>query len=406
MRILLVYGSMQLGGVQTLILRICRHLATCGYEVTLFLEHANGEELLQSISRYARVVIARRPGWWTGTAAPLQPTPFSYIYCFDMLSLLRALTIQQTCSPGAKVLVGVYFPREYCWRSATERYVQRLTRNILRQIPEQNVVFMNTTNAIALSSCLGRRFDNSPIVPIPIEVGDLDVRSSAVNRRRIVSVGRVTDFKTYNFHMLDVIRVLRARGFDCQYDIYGWGDDESLLRKHIVAQGVSEWVHFHGPVRYSNLKSVLQSAFLFVGMGTALLEAAALGIPSLVAVESASGPMTYGFLHELPEDENNLGETDERYATYSLIDRIEWLYARSPEQYDDLRRATFARAQQYSLESVMARFISAFTGACSFSFPLTRFARLHYFVDLWRWRVLKRLGVSDPLEGRYLAKSE
>lgn len=405
MNILLVYGNMELGGIQTLILRMCRYLQAHNHDITLLLDRAQGGELLEAIVGYARVLVAEQPDWWGHCPKSLRGERFSYIYSFDSISLLRALAVQASCSPNAKVVVGVYFPREYCWKSEEDRYAQRLVKDILRRIPEENIIFMNATNAVELGQCLGRQFSCSPIIPIPIELRESREQWYALDRARIVSVGRITDFKTYNFHMVDVVQILRARGHELRYDVYGYGEQEGHLHAYVEERGLMKQVQLHGPVRYSALQEVLHGALVFVGMGTALLEAAALGVPALVAVESARTPVTYGFFQEMPEDDHNLGEADPGYATYPLVEKIEWLLGLSPKEYARLREKTQNRAKRHALEQVMPRFLEALHNARSFHFPLPPSARWRHWADLWHWRALKRLGAADPLEGRYLAKS-
>lgn len=54
----------------------------------------------------------------------------------------------------------------------------------------------------------------------------------------------------------------------------------------------------------------------------------------------------------------------------------------------------------------MQRFLDALRGARDFDFPLTVVAGWRHRLDVWRWQALKRLGVRNPLEGRYLASQD
>lgn len=107
---------------------------------------------------------------------------------------------------------------------------------------------------------------------------------------------------------------------------------------------------------------------------------------------------------ELPEGEDNLGEADTSYPLSLFVDKIEWLLGVQPGEYERMRIRMRERAIGYAIGPVMQRFLDALTNAQAFQFRFPASAHWHHWADLWRWRFLKRIGVRDPLENRYLAK--
>jgi hypothetical protein len=55
-------------------------------------------------------------------------------------------------------------------------------------------------------------------------------------------------------------------------------------------------VTFFGKLEYKKMPSVLNDASLFIGSGTAIVEAAAAGVPCIIGIESIEQPQSYGFL--------------------------------------------------------------------------------------------------------------
>lgn len=75
-----------------------------------------------------------------------------------------------------------------------------------------------------------RPIDGGFIWPLPLELPDeaeLEHRSADPNI--IMSVGRITPFKTYNAYMVDVITELRAKHPRLKWVVYGFGPDEARL---------------------------------------------------------------------------------------------------------------------------------------------------------------------------------
>lgn len=401
MNILMVYGQMELGGIQTLILRMCRYLTDNNCKVTLLLEQAEGD-LYSVITDYVRVVIVGPSAWNKNHFHELDGEKFSHIYCFSITSFLLGLRIQHVCIPGARVLTGVYFPREYCWKSAKKSYIQKLMLDIMLKIPEENILFMNKTNATVLGECVGKNFESSQIIPIPIYIEQTKSFRKNINRNNIVSIGRITDFKTYNFHMVDVVKHLNMQGYSFKYNIYGYGDQEQQLREYIKQRKMEDVVQLHGAVSYHDITNVLSSAFLFIGMGTALLEAAAMGVPTLVSIESAKKPSTYGFFHEIPIDDGNLGEMDTKRKIFNIGNKIEWVYKKTDEEYKNIEKETLLQVKKYSIETVMKKYISALLNAKEFKYPITKKMIWLRYSDMWIWRILKRVGIPHPEDGRYM----
>jgi hypothetical protein len=151
---------------------------------------------------------------------------------------------------------------------------------------------------------------------------------------------------------------LRDEGCEIHWDVYGGGAPDVVANFSATIRecGVEDSVAWHGELPYSEMRTALENATVFLGMGTAALEAAMLGIPTLIAVASIQEPLCYGFLHEVPF--GILGEDGAYWLERrSIKDALSCLYRSPRAEYDKLVEMDRDYAMQYSSEALIPRFI-------------------------------------------------
>lgn len=109
-------------------------------------------------------------------------------------------------------------------------------------------------------------------------------------RRRpltLINVGRLEPEKGQTYLIAAVEKLVR-RGCDLRLELVGGGRDMASLRRQAADAGIAERVKFHGPVASgAPVTALLKQADLFVlpslseGLGRALVEAMAVGLPSI-----------------------------------------------------------------------------------------------------------------------------
>jgi 1,2-diacylglycerol 3-alpha-glucosyltransferase len=316
--------------------------------------------------------------------------------------LLKALWLVQHHKSNAIICIGVYHPREYAWKSTGVRFQQYLVKRVLAGIPTSNIFTMTDTAAEQMGVLINRNLKSCPILPISI---DYD-RFSKVKRNpikgRIISIARITSFYTYHFQLIKVIKSLNQNGYDCEFHIYGWGDQSEKLKKAICSEKMENKILLHGPIKYSELENVIEKAFLAIGMGTSLLEIAASKVPTLVGIESNDKPTTHGFLSETLGYE--VGGFDEHKKEFLFYDKIEELFKMSKGKYDKLSKKCQERAYEFSMGKIMPQFTKNLEHSKIFSFDMPKFFRLIDFFDLWLWRLLKLCGITDPYAQKGIRK--
>jgi 1,2-diacylglycerol 3-alpha-glucosyltransferase len=161
------------------------------------------------------------------------------------------------------------------------------------------VVFFNEISRNNYAEFFSKDFSVSSIVPIGIDLPSSEKNAFNCESFRIVSIGSLVDFKTYNEHIIRSLPSLIKSVPYLHYDIYGTGPQENFLKDLATKLGVEGVVRFHGEIEYSRLPNALDNSALFVGSGTALIEAAAMGVPALIGIESIKTSDTYGFISDI-----------------------------------------------------------------------------------------------------------
>ncbi|MBJ6983002.1 glycosyltransferase [Luteimonas sp. MC1572] len=305
---ILVYGSLRTGGIETLIVRMANYLAKNGFGVMVCCGDGG---LLHALPSSAHVVTYNDTGdlrrkLRAEGGSILSEAMDVIIISFDPISAPRALQVELQCASRGRIthLSGVFHPRAYFMTGERQDRIV-LNHWVARAVGYPHLFFMNeecrSSHAKRWNVDLGR----SPIATLPIDAAENAWAANAGSQLRIVSVGRLVDFKAYNLGAPWIVATLRERGVHVSWDIYGDGPLQGKMEKEIAECNVRDLVRLKGELPYCDFQRTVASYDIFVGMGTAALEAAMLGVPTICATDSQR-ERCYGFLHELPY--GNVGE--------------------------------------------------------------------------------------------------
>jgi hypothetical protein len=160
--------------------------------------------------------------------------------------------------------------------------------------------------------------------------------------------------KEYNFYMVNVVRELRQRGHEVRWSVYGSGPYELQMRHYIAEHGMNQWISLNGDIPHVKVGNIMETAHVFVGMGTSLLEASFCRVPNVVAVAYDRSGMTYGPIHKLPV--GGIGQKLDDEPTLRVTDEIERLLRMSAEEYANESNRVYEYVQHYNIEHVMCQF--------------------------------------------------
>lgn len=313
--ILLFVGQMSLGGIETLVARVARTLSDRGFDVSVF--HSGGDlakELPDGVAQLVYSSAVESAEKFSSLADAIGGRLL--VISFDpTTAALASWSIGKSKHRGdVRHITGIFHPRAY-FLDGEDKLRFAINRLIMASFADNQFFFMNRESLDAHSRWARRRF-NSPILPLSIDYREALYK--AVNRPefRIVSVGRLVAFKDYNLEAPKIVEELRRQDIPVCWDIYGTGELEPIIRGRIEQLGLGKWVRLCGNLPYARFEDVARFD-VFVGMGTAALEAAMLGVPTVMAVES-QGDRIYGFLQDLPF--GNVGELQEDLPNLSLAE--------------------------------------------------------------------------------------
>jgi glycosyltransferase involved in cell wall biosynthesis len=352
-RILIVYGELHHGGLQTLIVRLANYLAANGRAVAVCVP---GGELAALIDSAADLLLwtdrkdaaGKAADWIASSDEPVT------MISFDPIAAALGLAIEAR-NAGRVPLVhlsGVYHPRSF-FMTGERRDRMLLNRLVAKAVGDPFIFFMNAECRDGHERRWRVPLKSSAIIPIPIEKRSAAWRPSGSGELRIVSVGRLVDFKTYNLTAPEIVRECLDQGTSVRWDIYGYGPLDQPIAEAIAAHRVADAVHIKGSLAYSDFTDAVASYDLFIGMGTAALEAAMLGVPTIVATESEPR-RCYGFVHQLPF--GNVGERQSFEPPFDLGELIRGFAAADKAE----REAISLRGREAALRYDLASCIEAF----------------------------------------------
>lgn len=222
-----------------------------------------------------------------------------------------------------KISIGIYHQNEFLYKSAN-LFFPKFIQTLFKKESANKIIFFNKKTKENYAQFFSKNYEDSIISPIGIELKESDRKINLKEVSfKIVSIGNLNSFKTYNLHMISVVAVLIKKYPNIKYYIYGDGEQHSILEAAIKAADLQKSVYLKGSINYKDFNSVLDDACLFVGSGTALLEAATLKIPALIGVESIQEPKTYGFLCDIEGyDYNEYDEQRNFFSIVSIIDNL------------------------------------------------------------------------------------
>jgi 1,2-diacylglycerol 3-alpha-glucosyltransferase len=332
----IIANSFTFNGGSTFVIRLAREYARRDKRIgVLVLVNKIEPNLKSQLEKVADIYLLkdyiRKPFKWTDKSqlgifspimfARLQEIIGNYgghIHVMGIFGLLFAARLAKKSGNQYSVSAGIYHQYEYMFDSSSllALYAQRL----FKSLGSGGAVFLNEANKKSYSKFFDVDYSEAPLVPVGIEIPQKTGVGDAESYR-IVSVGNLYPFKTYNLHVIKLMPELLKINEKFTYEIYGEGELESEADSLIQQLGLEGKVFLKGRIPYSQFSEVLNGAFLFVGSGTAIVEAAALGIPSIVGIESSQEAVTFGYLSDIPGFSYN--EFNESQKVVQMSETIE-----------------------------------------------------------------------------------
>lgn len=322
---------MYTGGIETLIVRMSNWLIENDNKVELLLIRGEGDLLPVLHPEVKLHFLGNHPysNFIKSNYTSKFANDYSVIYAFSPNCVWMAMMIANNCSTLPILLNGIYHPYDYkYYANWYEKYIFKWV------LPDENKVFMTSQIKKEHDKIINREIINPIIWPLAIDATNYAKINRIPKKFKIVSIGRLHTFKTYNINMLNIIKELIEEGYNIQYDIYGNGSAYSIIESRICGLGLNNFVHLKGTLEYKQFMNVLKDAYIFVGMGTSVIEAGLCSVPSITAIAYSDEAVTYGFIHELKD--LNCGEPNANLKLHSIKDYIVRVLKMDDQEYSRL----------------------------------------------------------------------
>lgn len=426
--LLLVHSALPKGGIETFFVRLATERFRRNEPTKILLmkrSEASDPELLRSIGAVAEVhyledilnsnlepakvhpylfPVSR----FSSTAASSLLSDVNFIHVTDGRGLQLASQIMDTCKSYLPVTVGVYHSREFTWQFPFIPFFEKANRQSFAQCAAKGGVMFFNDKLPEMHEAKGYEFRSYRLFPLGVtSLRNSDIQNTKEykanlnNKLRIVSVGRLHPFKSYHYWMPGVVKSLIDSGIDVQYDIYGSGPIKGELEAEIKKLGLQKHVELKGELEYSKFSQLVGSYDLFVGSGTAIVEAASIGVPSIIAIESEKSPLTYGFFSTLKGFTYNEDGVSEKADAEAYIRTLVKLDA---EELQNLSRAHVKKAMMFGIEACADNFEKAPYYLTSHKNPLPtsgKLARFRYVLSFYLFCLLLRTAGSTHGKVRY-----
>ncbi|MDO9594857.1 MAG: glycosyltransferase [Lutibacter sp.] len=239
------------------------------------------------------------------------------IHVMGIFGFVLAKRLQKIL-PKVKITVGVYHQNEFMYQSVN-CYFNRWVFKEIAKLNYNYFIFFNNGTRTTYSKYFNLKFNNSPILPIGISFKKSIAKVNDYTKGLIISVGNLAAFKSYNKHIINCLPAILKKNSQAKYHIYGIGEELDNLQYLVNNLNLNDSVVFKGLLDYNNFDEVVSKAHVFIGNGTAVLESANVGVPSITGIESCELPVSYGFVSDIEGFDYN------EYIFNKKSYKFEWL---------------------------------------------------------------------------------
>jgi glycosyltransferase involved in cell wall biosynthesis len=367
--VLLINHSLYTGGVETLIVRMANWLVRHGHGCSILLRDQFAGDLSPLLDSKVELRIVGnkwdslaikylRSFIWRSFKLPKPDVIYTLEQNWSVIGLLVRDVFRKD---PPSVATGAYHLNQFAYEQKLSNpgRLALLQREIYDTCYlDSQKVFMSEETRVGHETFFNRKIVEGWIWPLPIRIPDIaELQSRKPVPGRIISIGRLTRFKSYSWYMVPILQSLRKRHSNVQWHIYGSGmcEDEliQLVWKDAIRDGL---IVFHGSIPYEQITKAFHEASVFVGMGTVLLEAAAAGVPAIPALVDDSEALSWGFIDKMPYF--TVGETipgmNPQFKVEDLLDEVLNANAHASNAISSAGRKYI---EPYSEDLLMQRFL-------------------------------------------------
>jgi glycosyltransferase involved in cell wall biosynthesis len=351
-----------LGGIETLMARMSRWLVRNGHEVTFLIRSNRAwadiiDKKVNCVAlgdRYRELYYCYHAEKMVKSLNIGRP---DVIKSFDISSSWIACQLSTMMADECKVIAGIYTPgtfsKDYSKNTLKQRSVRALwLKTYLEVIPADSRIYCGIDVIEELIDVHGKK---GVLWPIPIDRTEFEHAFRRPQKGKIVSVGRLSPMKEYNFYMIDAVRQLLQNDCKVHWMVYGEGEYETEMRRIIRDYHLENDISIKGTVPYQKFWKVLENAYVFVGMGTSVLEAAMFQVPNIKALPYDRLGATFGSTCKLPK--GSLSNSTRIKTEKKIADEIERILDLNETDYCEESRSVQQSISEHEIDNSMKHFL-------------------------------------------------
>ncbi|OOF20552.1 hypothetical protein BZJ19_16990, partial [Salinivibrio proteolyticus] len=322
---LFIYGALSVGGIETFFVRMAKERFKNNLPTSILLlsqPEKSNKELLMEMKKYANVFFAEDVFHGPSLLCRRFPLLFplkhktaleklkdvDQIHVYHGMHAMLGYRIAKAQDRNTPITIGFYHYIKYLWGGDKIAWHEKLNREfIFSYLPDESLLFFSEGTRELYIKHKKKTFDKSNTFRLGvIDKKQIELTGGLTKLIKIAAVGRLVEFKTYNFYMIEVIDRLITKGIDVQFDIYGDGPLKKEMQEKINQENLQDKIVLKGTLDYSKFDETISNYDLFIGSGTAIIQASSLGVPCITGVENMMEPKTYGYFCDVWQYEYNL----------------------------------------------------------------------------------------------------
>ncbi len=357
------------GGTATLSYRIGKRFKSLGYDVVYLCPMNNDAfnvRLLTEAGIEVEILSQSKWKYFMGEKKSNYEEAIFWLYAYELFDMVDDIRCEYT-TIGCKVKVHLYAVHEHCLIrggadcSGIKLYITKvfnsLNRSYINTIyNNEELIILDHQTCKLTEQKLNLNLSRKDIIlPLPYDFHTNESRKIQKKDNIISTMARI-DFP-FKGYIIGLVRMFPHiyNCVKCDLWIIGDGKDMNVLKKEIeqVPEPIRNHIRLFGNVEYSEAKRLVSKTKVFVGMGTALLDAESVFVPSIGVQAYTMQCNGKGYFSENLYDLGYLHDAKHLYGISELI--LKTLILKDEEYNSMVTQGYLKVKEMYGMDSFILR---------------------------------------------------
>lgn len=371
--IFIIYRSGLSGGTGTLSVNIGRYLKEKQYEVIYICKEENDDGNSKQLKEMGIKVYCWDNNFILKKLNRIYKTDSNYyVITYSLIEYVITKIMFYNTKNNVKIILylaninGLLIPKKLYFLKSIIKYI------ILYYDKKFEIFYMHNDQIEATEKYYEIKIKNRDykIIRLSTKIKEINVneiiKKTRNNKYVFLSILRAEfPFKGYILGLLDDYEKLAKQYIKIELYIITFGKDKYKVLERIgkMEKKIQDSIFVIGQTSYNELDKYYNKANLYIGMDTTVLDAANMGVPSIVSKKFTYKNETIGLFHDNPLFEN----TAIKYDTYEIMRNFlnmtkeEYLVVvektyRSLKEYYDINKNYYKLLNIFKLENVNEKF--------------------------------------------------